>query len=583
LDFSWCSRKLIFIVEEIIGIKRIMSALKLFFFPPANASLLVRTLPYAVLGVLSFGVLVAGAYGWEYTNSPEFCGTSCHTMPPEYNSYLVSPHARIECVECHIGRDFIATQITSKVGDIRHVIFTIFRNYEYPITANDMRPARETCERCHFPEKFSDDSFRQINAFTSDVDNTPYTIYLTLKTGGGSTRQGLGRGIHWHIENRILYYAQDTEEQVIPYVRVYQQDGTYIEYLDTESDLDPSQIQESELHEMDCITCHNRITHLVNTPEDSIDAALQQGLIDRRIPEIRKKSIEVLRVPYASNEEGLIGISGLRNYYQVVYPDFYSTHLQLIEDAIRVVQDIYTQSVHIEQRSDWNTHPNNIGHLNSPGCFRCHDGNHLTTDNEAIRLECNLCHSIPVVAGPYDFLSQIEISRGPEPQSHLSTTWIAQHYLAFNPACSNCHETSNPGGTDNTSFCSNSACHGTVWEFAGFDAPALRELVLSTLPPTPPPATIDLGGALTYQATIQPLFMARCGACHGDSGVQGLNLTEYASALSGGTNGPVILPGNPDSSPLIQRQSQDLPHFGQLNPEELLIVREWILNGAPEK
>jgi len=562
--------------------KRISGAIKQFFFPPADASRWVRTLPYLVLGLLSFAVLVGGAYGWEYTNSPEFCGTSCHTMPPEYNSYLVSPHARISCTECHIGRDFIATQISRKAGDLRHIVTTIFRNYEFPITADEMRPARETCERCHFPEKFSDDSFRQINTFTSDVENTPYTIYLTLKTGGGSTRQGLGLGIHWHIENQIMYYAEDSEEQEIPYVRVYAPDGTYTEYTDVESDFDPAGLEDSELAEMDCITCHNRITHLVNSPEDSIDAALQQGLIDPSIPEIRLKSIEVLRASYVTNEEGIIGIAGLESYYQSFYTEFYAANPDLIQNAILIIQDIYDQSVHVEQRSDWNTHPNNIGHTNSPGCFRCHDGSHISPDNEVVRLECNLCHSIPVVAGPYDFLTNFEISRGPEPQSHLNTTWIAQHHLALNPSCANCHDTSNPGGTDNSSFCANSACHGNVWEFAGFDAPALRELVLSTLPPMPPVVGIDLSGDLTFQATIQPLFLARCGSCHGAGGIQGLNLTEYASVLAGGVNGPAIVPGDPDGSSLIQRQSQDLPHFGQLSPSELQLVRDWILAGAPE-
>jgi nitrate/TMAO reductase-like tetraheme cytochrome c subunit len=122
----------------------------------------VRVLPYAVLGVLTLIVLVTGAYAWDYTNSPAFCGTTCHTMPPEYAAYSVSPHARVDCVECHIGKGFIATRITRKAGDINHIIAMTFATYEYPIYATKMRPSRETCELCHFPEKFSDDSFREI-------------------------------------------------------------------------------------------------------------------------------------------------------------------------------------------------------------------------------------------------------------------------------------------------------------------------------------------------------------------------------------------------------------------------------------
>src|SRR3990172_7290507 len=183
--------------------KRVRHALRRFFFPPPGSRLWIRLLPYATLGVLTVVVLTASVFTWDYTNSPQFCGTACHTMPPEYTSYLTSPHARIDCVECHIGRGFIATRITRKAGDGRHIASLPSQRYESPTRADALRPARETCERCHFPEKFSDDSLREIHRFTNDKDNTPYSIFLTLKTGGGDARQGLGRGIHWHIQNKV--------------------------------------------------------------------------------------------------------------------------------------------------------------------------------------------------------------------------------------------------------------------------------------------------------------------------------------------------------------------------------------------
>ena len=200
--------------------KQFLRKVKLFFFPPAGSTRWLRILPYAVLGILTLLVLTAGAYAWEYTNSPPFCGETCHTMPPEYTAYLTSPHARIDCVDCHIGKGFIATRITRKAGDLRHVFRTAFHDYEFPIRADDLRPARETCELCHFPEKFSDDSLREIKNYGNDTQNTPTSTYLTLKTGGGSKRLGLGRGIHWHIENQVEFLAADPEEHDIPYVRV---------------------------------------------------------------------------------------------------------------------------------------------------------------------------------------------------------------------------------------------------------------------------------------------------------------------------------------------------------------------------
>lgn len=564
--------------------KKVFKWIKSILLPPASAPLWVRLLPYILLGILTLLVLTAGAYAWDYTNSPEFCGQVCHTMPPEYTAYLTSPHARIACVDCHIGKGFIATRITRKAGDIKHVMATLFKTYEFPIHAKDLRPARETCERCHFPEKFSDDSLREIKHFAPDTENTPTTIYLVLKTGGGSKRLGLGRGIHWHIENKVYYLPLDEREQEIPYVRVVMEDGTVSEYFDIEADLKPEQIDPAKLKEMDCITCHNRITHLIYTPEATVEQLLERGLIAADIPEIRLKAVEVYARLYDSVEMGLNGIAGLAAYYQVYYPEYYAANVEKIEKAIRVLQDAYRKSVFPEQKASWLSHPNNIGHKDSPGCFRCHDGKHLNENQEAIRLECNLCHSIPVVAGAQDFVARLEISRGPEPQSHLNPNWISMHHIAFDATCANCHTTQNPGGSDNSSFCSNSGCHGSAWEYAGFDAPALRAVILEQLPPTPTPLPLPTSGALTYEGSIGALFKARCGSCHGETGsIQGLNLTSYQDALKGSNNGVVIVPGDPQNSLLIRKQTAKQPHFAQFTPQELEQVIAWIEAGAPEK
>lgn len=567
--------------------KSIRTSLRDFFYAPAGSPRWRILLPYAVLGLLTLVVLVAAAYGWDYTNSPSFCGTACHTMPPEYTAYLTSPHARIDCVDCHIGKGFIATKISRKAGDVRHVVAAVFKTYEYPIVAKDLRPARETCELCHSPEKFSNDTLVEIRHYAPDKDNTATATYLILKTGGGSKRLGLGKGIHWHIENPVYYLPTDTEEQNIPFVRVVNDDGTTTDYTELGSNINPATVKTGDLKEMDCITCHNRITHLVPQPEESVDRLMTNGVISSTIPEIRKRAVEALRASYSTTDEAMSGIAALADFYKTTYPNFYAQFPSLVTAAVTDIQAIYNQSVFPEQKSNWDSHPDNVGHVYSPGCFRCHDGKHLTSDNKAVRLECNLCHSIPIVAGPPDFLADIEISRGPEPGSHLNPNWISLHRDAFNPSCSNCHNTSNPGGTDNSSFCSNSACHGSTWKYAGFDAPGLREQILRTLPITPTPAappapsTPPPAAALTYDAVIGPLFQSKCGVCHGASGQKGLNLTTYATAMAGGQDGAVIVAGDPTKSRLIQVQSGQ--HFAQFSPDELKLVTDWILAGAPEK
>jgi nitrate/TMAO reductase-like tetraheme cytochrome c subunit/mono/diheme cytochrome c family protein len=563
-------------------VKGIRATFRNFFFPPEGSPTWVRILPYAVLGILTMLLLTGATFGWEYTNSPKFCGESCHTMPPEYTAYLTSPHARIACVDCHIGKGFITTRVTRKAGDLKHVFATMFHTYEFPIRAGDLRPARETCEKCHFPDKFSDDSLRQIQRYSNDKDNTPFSVYLTLKTGGGSQRQGLGRGIHWHIQNTVEYLPTDPEEQEIPYIKVTDTDGSVSEFVDVESGFDKSTLDPSKLKQMDCITCHNRITHLVAAPEDTVDRLIAADQISKDIPDIRRQAVEAYSNIYSTTQQGLDGIAAIEEYYTTYYPEYYALNAAKIRQAITVLQEAYGNSVYPEQNSDWSSHPNNIGHKDSPGCFRCHDGKHLDAQQQAVRLECNLCHSIPVVAGPYDFTASIEVSRGPEPQSHLSENWISLHNQVIDQTCSNCHTTDDAGGTSNTSFCSNSACHGNVWTYAGFDAPALREVLKSQLPPQPTPAPLPEGGAATYEAAIGPLLQARCGGCHGDGGIKGLNVTTYDTLMKGSESGPVIVPNDPQASLLVQKQSGDQPHFGQLTSEELELVIQWITSGAVE-
>ena len=560
--------------------KKLRERLTRFFFPAPDSPRWVLILPYAVLGALTLFVITGGVYGWEYTNSPEFCGTACHTMPPQDVVYKQSPHANVTCEECHIGRASFSNQLMRKSQGLKETYYQIFRLYEFPIRAKALRPARDTCEKCHLPETFSDDSLRVLSRYAEDLNNTESKIYLILKTGGGAKREGLGRGIHWHIVNKVEYYPLDELDQEIPYVRVTNDDGSTTEYMDVDSDFDKSTLDENELVTMDCVTCHNRITHEFSFPEESVNTAMARGQINPEIPLIRKKAVELLSVKYPSRQKAFAAFDALENYYKKT--NYYSGHADQITEAIQTLKDVYDRTVFHDQQVDWTTHPNNLGHINSPGCLRCHDGKHLDDQQQAIRLECNVCHSIPVVSGTDDFVTNIEISRGPEPESHLNPNWISLHNQVFGPSCAACHTTEDPGGTSNTSFCSNSACHGSVYTFAGFDAPALREILKEQLPPPEP--TVELptsGGSPTFETYAGPLFVAKCTGCHGDLATGGLNMLTYESLMDGSSNGPVIVPGESASSILFQVQSAG-GHFANLTDEELEIIKQWIDAGAPE-
>ena len=558
---------------------RLGERLKNFFFPPAGSPRWLLILPYAILGLLTFMVIAGGVYGWDYTNSSRFCGTTCHTMPPENAAYLQSPHANVTCEECHIGRAFLTDQLMRKTQGIKETYDTIFHLYTFPIRATALRPARETCETCHQPETFSSDSLRALAHYASDRDNTASTTYLVLKTGGGAKRQGLGLGIHWHIVNKVEYYATDELSQTIPYVRVHNDDGTTTEYVDVQSGFDPKSIDQGKLKTMDCVTCHNRVTHNFMDPAQSVDLAMSRGLIDPQLPDIHLKAVELLTAKYETRDDAVKAFSRLQGYYQ---NSTYKGHEDQVAAAIQTIQGIYDNTVFQDQKIDWTTYPNNLGHINSPGCFRCHDGKHLDPKQQAIRLECNLCHSVPVVAGPDSFVASIEISRGPEPDTHRNPNWISLHNKSIDTSCSACHTMDDAGGTSNTSFCSNSACHGNVYTYAGFDAPNLRAALQAQIP-TPAPTAIPapLVGDPTYAGNIAPVLAARCSACHNPTTMAGgMDLTTYAGLMKGGKDGVVIVPGDAANSLLVKIQSDK--HFMNLVPEELDLVQKWIEAGALE-
>jgi len=553
--------------------------LKNFLFPAPGSPRWKFYLPLIVIIVGGLAVLYGGVTTWEYSNSVAFCGSTCHTMPPQATVFQRSPHSNVTCEECHIGRTSFFNMVARKSRGMFEVYSEVFHQYEYPLFAEALRPATDTCEKCHRPETFQDDSLRRVMHFGNTVDNPATVTHLIMKTGGGSAREGLGKGIHWHIESPVYFYATDELSQEIPYIRVENSDGTFTEYVDVESGFDVSTIDETKLQRMDCITCHNRITHNFKNPVDSIDESMSRGLIDPEIPGIHQQAVDVLNVQYESRDAAMEAIDAVEAYYKRT--DYYPGHGDQIRAAIDEIKAIYDRTVFHDQKVDWTTHPNNLGHIESPGCYRCHDGKHLNNEDQAIRLECNLCHAIPVVSDSNDFVTTIEISNGPEPESHLNANWISLHNQSIDTTCSNCHSTDDPGGTSNTSFCSNSACHGNVFTFAGFDAPALREILKGQIPelvlelPEPP-----LPENPTYDNYVSWLFQSNCIGCHGSTPSAGLSYLTYESTMRGSENGPVIIPGDSANSMIIEVQKGD--HFHNFTPEQLDILIQWIDAGAPE-
>ena len=550
-----------------------------FITPDRGSSAWIRLMPYATLvfaGLVAF--ILAGA-GWEYTNRSEFCGTACHTMPPEYASYLQSPHANVNCVECHIGRATIATQFTRKAQDITHVIRLLGADYEVPIYSKKLRPASQVCEKCHSPDKFSPNSLHALQQYDAEKNNELAITHLAFKTGGGTQREGLGKGIHWHIENDVKFIPTDEAhlQQEIPWVQVtYADSGETETFVDIEADLPADFVEHNQenIKSVDCMTCHNRVSHKFQTPDDALDDAMARGQISPNIPYFKQNAVAVMERQYPTMDHALAAIRGLKNYYDSNWPDYYSAEGATVDQAIEDLTDIYQNMVFPTMDASWKTYPDNLGHKEWAGCFRCHGGNLVNEKNETIRIECNLCHSIPVKE-PEDGSSPVfSLTESFEPESHIDSNWISRHRFEFDATCEGCHDVSNPGGSDDSSFCANSGCHATDWKFAGLNASGIIELtnVLAESLPTYPESD------LTWDDLVGPILEGRCVACHG--GTAGLHLESYDQAMAGGNLGPAIVPGNPEESLLIQLQKEGHPN--SLAPRELEWIEEWIESGAPK-
>lgn len=557
--------------------------LKRIFFPTPESNTGMKLLPYGIIIVL---IIAAGLFAtetWEYTNTIDFCGTACHTMPPQHITHLNSDHARVTCEDCHLGRADLGTQIIRKIEySYQTGSAMLLNNYEYPIVAKNMRPARDVCETCHYPQVFSNDTLLTFNHYAQDENNTESTTYLIMKTGGGSDRDGLGYGIHWHIENPVMFYPTDESSEEIPYIRVVNQDGSTTEYIDTETDFDISQINEEQLVNMDCMSCHNRTAHPIENPDKAVEDILSRGEINQDIPYIRNYAATALKGDFKTYEEARKNIEKLIPNYEQNFPLAYSKYRTDLEATIEVLWNYYQENVFIDQKMRWDTHPDNSQHLTSPGCFRCHDGKHLSKENEAIRLECNLCHSIPVISGSEDFITNIEVSTGVEPSSHKDTNWITVHHEVTDQTCEKCHTMDDPGGYSNTSFCSNSGCHGQAWEYAGFNAPRLRQILSTLIETTPTPESVEepeQEGLPPSYANIANSFSV-CLSCHAVNGLAGINLSNYESIMQGGDKGAIVIPGDAVNSPLILVQQTKPPHFGQFTNQQLEKIIAWINAGA---
>ena len=236
----------------------------------------------------------------NYMDSVSFCGKTCHTvMEPEFTAYQASPHSRVECVKCHIGPG-ASWFVQSKLSGTRQLFAVTFKTYPRPIPTpvHNLRPARETCEACHWPQKYGEDRVRVINKFADDETNSLTKTVLLMKIGGGNHGVGI-HGTHLGPGVTIRYAATDEQRQNIPWVEY---NGPGRQTLYTTADAKPNG-GGAPIRGMDCMDCHNRPAHSYDLPERGMDKAMAAGLISNNLPFVKKKGVEILKGNYLNRDE----------------------------------------------------------------------------------------------------------------------------------------------------------------------------------------------------------------------------------------------------------------------------------------
>jgi len=377
---------------------------------------------------------------FHITESVEFCGTLCHeVMEPEHVAYQNSPHANVACVECHVGSG-ASWYMKSKLSGLHQVIAVFTNSFNRPIETplHDLRPARETCERCHWPQKFYARSLWTNKYFLADSLNTEWDIMLQMKTGPEYSGLGLIEGIHWHInpDINIEYISDDDKRENITYVKYTELTTGRIKiFRNDDNPVSDSTIAVAQTRSMDCIDCHNRPSHNYKSPPVYFDRAMLTGAISKEIPFFKKVSMDILKQTFTDKDTALMAIrDGITNYYKTDYPEFYSSNTELIEKSIAAVQKGFSENTFPRMKVTYDKYPEHIGHLETEGCFRCHNDAFVASDGSRITRDCDLCHTI-VGQGKLGTLeySNIRESLTFQHPIDIGTAWKEAN-------CSECHK-----------------------------------------------------------------------------------------------------------------------------------------------
>jgi len=432
----------------------------------------VTAIAIGLIGVAA--LTAAGIAGWEYSNSNAFCTNTCHSVHPEEPiAHAASAHARVNCVECHMGRLSTLELMLIKPTHVGE-LWGMIAGYERPVHSKTMRPARDSCEACHWPEARHSDTVRTKIRFGDDPKSLETKTTLVMHTGVGEVREANTRGIHWHITRPITYIATDDAKQKIPWIQATTLEGKTVTWDDPTSGAPPQAMERLQKRTMDCIDCHNAVGHPFPNPAGLVDDAIRDGRISRSLPAVKERAVALIEktktvggteAERSTQFDQAIAASAPKN----AKPEAQKAEKAYADEMKRILMLTSFK----EGKLTWHTFPNNPGHNDFPGCFRCHDGKHLDENGMAIRLQCTLCHALPQVvreAGARSVPSTVSPDLTPPP-SHEEPNFMHEHRTKVDDTCKMCHGKIQ-WGQDGGGFCSNPACHGRKWPEMNLDAKA---------------------------------------------------------------------------------------------------------------
>ncbi len=409
-------------------------------------------------GILVFSAVTAGlmsvmvvtTYGAaQFMETREFCGDICHrVMAPEAAAEQASPHARVECVRCHIGPG-APWLVKSKISGIRQVVNYSLGTYPRPIDVpiKDLRPSRDTCEGCHWPERFYGDLQRDIVHYAQDEKNTPQVQPMIFRVGGSAQEQG----IHWHTTAKVYYLPLNGSRTEIGWVRVERPDGSVDEFVlpEKQAQVHPEQIKVDERF-MDCIDCHNRAAHNFNSVENGVDAAMAQGAISAQIPFIKQQAMQAMgqvtdKTTDDQYQSSLKRIDGIVEYYRTQQPQAYQQNQAQIKQAVAELKGIYQRSVFPDMGVGPNVYPDWATH---EGCMRCHGklvGIAGEAKGRAIEADCQTCHYLAPPAPRVPAASAPSQPAAAAAQAKSSGPPAIPHPTEGRSQCDACHTIGGPG------------------------------------------------------------------------------------------------------------------------------------------